>query len=161
MEYEDYEINVDTLLLLPIDYNKTKVIEKGDVFIDKCSTLSIIKKSCLFFGSSYEGRKAAIKYLIGIDMKVPILIEESRNIIFFPTASCVNQNSIWVSYQNLLKYSKLNDFSTVLYFKKNKSYKIDVKYKLVDNQVIRCMKLNTFLGKRKSFIENDSFDINF
>lgn len=152
MEYEDYEINVDTLLLLPIDYNKTKVIEKGDVFIVKCSTLSIIKKSCLFFGSSYEGRKAAIKYLIGIDMKVPILIEESRNIIFFPTASCVNQNSIWVSYQNLLKYSKKNEFSTILYFENNKKIVIEVKYNLIDNQVIRCLKLDTILLKRKKII---------
>ena len=152
MEYEDYEINVDTLLLLPIDYNKTKVIEKGDVFIVKCSTLSIIKKSCLFFGSSYEGRKAAIKYLIGIDMKVPILIEESRNIIFFPTASCVNQNSIWVSYQNLLKYSKKNEFSTILYFENNKKIVIEVKYNLIDNQVIRCLKLDNILLKRKKII---------
>ena len=152
MEYEDYEINVDTLLLIPIDYNKTKVIEKGDVFIVKCSTLSIIKKSCLFFGSSYEGRKAAIKYLIGIDMKVPILIEESRNIIFFPTASCVNQNSIWVSYQNLLKYSKKNEFSTILYFENNKKIVIEVKYNLIDNQVIRCLKLDTILLKRKKII---------
>ena len=94
-------------------------------------------------------------------MKVPILIEESRNIIFFPTNSCINRNSIWVSYQNLLKYSKLNDFSTILYFRKNKNYKIDVKYKLVDNQVIRCMKLNTFLGKRKNFVDNDSYDFDF
>ena len=152
MEYEDYEINVDTLLLIPIDYNKTKVIEKGDVFIVKCSTLSIIKKSCLFFGSSYEGRKAAIKYLIGIDMKVPILIEESRNIIFFPTTSCVNQNSIWVSYQNLLKYSKKNEFSTILYFENNKKIVIEVKYNLIDNQVIRCLKLDTILLKRKKII---------
>ena len=85
-------------------------------------------------------------------MKVPILIEESRNIIFFPTASCVNQNSIWVSYQNLLKYSKKNEFSTILYFENNKKIVIEVKYNLIDNQVIRCLKLDTILLKRKKII---------
>lgn len=152
MDYFEYEINMETLLMIPIDRNKTKVIEKGNSFIVNCSTLSIIKKSCLFFGSSYEGRKNATKHLIGIDMKVPILIEESRNIIFFPTASCVNQDSIWISYQNLLKYSKKNDFSTVLYFDNNIKIEVDVKYNLIDNQVIRCLKLDTILVKRKKIV---------
>ena len=154
MEFSDYEINADTLILIPIDNNKTKVIEIDDTFVVKCSTLSIIKKSCLFFGCSYEGRREAVKNLIGIDMKVPILIEESRNIIFFPTTSCIKRNSIWISYQNLLKYIKFNEFSTVLCFYNNRKIKVDVKYNLIDNQVIRCLKLDTILSKRKMIIKD-------
>ena len=161
MELDEYEINAETLLIIPYSKEKSKVYEYNEEFIVNMTSLDIIKHSCLYFGCTYEGRRESVKSFIGIDMKVPILIEESRNIIFFPTNSCVNKNSIWVSYQNLLKYSKFNDFSTFLYFRKNKSYKIDVKYKLIDNQVIRCMKLNTFLGKRKNFIENDNFDLEF
>ena len=112
------------------------------------------KKSCLFFGCSYEGRREAVKDLIGIDMKVPILIEESRNIIFFPTNSCVKRNSIWISYQNLLKYTKFNEFSTVLYFCNKRKIKVDVKHNLIDNQVIRCLKLDTILSKRKMIIKD-------
>jgi len=161
LELNEYEINAETLLIIPFGKGKSKVYEYNEEFVINMSSLDIIKHSCLYFGCSYEGRKDSAKSFIGVDMKVPIIIEESRNIIFFPTNSCINKNSIWVSYQNLLKYYKLNDFSTILYFKKNKSYKVDVKYKLVDNQVIRCMKLNTFLCKRKNFIENDNVDINF
>ena len=161
MELNEYEINAETLLIMPYGKNQSKVFEYDGEFIVNMTSLDIIKHSCLYFGCTYEGRKESVKSFIGVDMKVPILIEESRNIIFFPTNSCINRNSIWVSYQNLLKYSKLNDFSTILYFRKNKNYKIDVKYKLVDNQVIRCMKLNTFLGKRKNFVDNDSFDFDF
>ena len=154
MEFDDYEINAETLVLIPIDNKKTKVVEKNDTFLINASTLSIIKKSCLFFGCSYDGRREAVRHLIGIDMKVPILIEESRNIIFFPTSSCVNKNSIWISYKNLLKYTKFNEFSTVLFFLEKKKLKIDVKYNLIDNQVIRCLKLETLLSKRK-MIMND------
>ena len=161
MELNEYEINAETLLILPYGKNQSKVYEYNEEFIVNMASLDIIKHSCLYFGCTYEGRRESVKAFIGVDMKVPILVEESRNIIFFPTNSCVNKNSIWVSYQNLLKYSKLNDFSTVLYFHKNKRYKIDIKYKLVDNQVVRCMKLNTFLGKRKNFVENDSLDLDF
>jgi len=154
MEFDEYEINADTLLIIPVDKNKVKVIEKNETFLVNSSTLSIIKKSCLFFGCSYDGRRDAVKYLIGVDMKVPVIIEESRNIIFFPTSSCVNRNSIWISYQNLLRYTKFNEFSTVLYFQGKKKIKIDIKYNLIDNQVIRCLKLETLLIKRKKVITN-------
>lgn len=151
----NYEINVETLLILPYEKGKSKVYEYDGEYIVNLSPLSIIKNSCLYFGCSYEGRKEGIKTMIGVDMKVPILIEESKNIIFFPTSSCVNRSSIWVSYQNLLKYSKINEFSTVLYFRNNRSIKIDTKYNLIDNQVIRCIKLETLLVRRKNFIKNE------
>lgn len=151
---KDYEINAETLILIPMHNRKTKVVEINDSFIVNNSTLNIIKDSCMFFGCSYEGRKDAVKNLIGVDMKVPILLEESRNIIFFPTASCVKRNSIWISYQNLLKYTKFNDFSTILYFQGKKKIKIDIKYNLIDNQVVRCLKLDTLLMKRKMVISD-------
>lgn len=151
-ELNNYEINADTLLIIPISSGKSKVVETGSTFFVKNSSLDIIKRSCLFFGCSYDGRRDAIKNLIGVDMKVPIVIEESRNIIFFPTASCVKRNSIWISYQNLLKYTKFNEFSTVLNFRDNVSIKVDVKCNLIDNQVVRCLKIDTILSKRKMIV---------
>ena len=35
-------------------------------------------------GKQREGRKEAVKNMLNIDLKVPILIEDSNNIIFFP-----------------------------------------------------------------------------
>lgn len=152
----DYEINIETLLIIPYSNGKSKVYEyEGEYIIDQ-TTINVIKHSCIFFGCTFEGRKDAVKNILGIDMKVPILIEDTKNIIFFPVSSCINKNSIWISYSNLLKYSKLNEFSTVLYFRNNKKLKVDVKYNLIDNQVIRCIKLESLLLKRKHFIKNES-----
>lgn len=150
-----YEINVETLLILPLGKGKSRVYEYDSEYEVNMSPLAIIKNSCLYFGSSYEGRKDAIKSMIGIDMKVPIVIEDGKNIIFFPTSSCINRSSIWISYQNLLKFSKIDEFSTVLYFRGNKSIKVNIKYNLIDNQIIRCIKLDTLLLKRKNFIKNE------
>lgn len=150
-----YEINVETLLIIPLGKNKSKVYEYDSEYEVNMSPLAIIKNSCLYFGSSYEGRRDAVKEIIGIDMKVPIIVEDGRNIIFFPTSSCINRNSIWISYQNLLKYSKVDEFSTVLYFNGNKSIKVNTKYNLIDNQIIRCIKLDTLLLKRKNFIKSE------
>ena len=92
-------------------------------------------------------------------MKVPILIEDSKNIIFFPISNCVHKNSIWISYQNLVKYTKLDELSTVLYFQNNKQLVVDVKYNLIDNQVIRCAKLDTMLNKRRNFLKKENWII--
>lgn len=155
MEIDQYEINGDTILIEPIGKSKSKVYEGDISYIVNMSPLRIIKHSCLYFGCSYEGRKEGTKAIIGVDMKVPIVIEDSRNIIFFPTSSCIHTDSIWISYQNLLKYSRLDPFSSMLYFKNSRSMKVDTKYSLIDNQIIRCIKLETLLIKRKNFIKNE------
>lgn len=157
MELNSYEINNDTLVLIPFGKGKTKVYEGDKEFVIKKSSLRIIEDSCLFFGSSYEGRKSGTKSLLGIDMKVPIVIEDVRNTIFFPVSSCVRENSIWISYQNLLKYSKFNDLVTILYFKNHVNIRIGCKFCLFDNQFIRCMKLEKILLNRKKFIEKEPF----
>ena len=153
---DNYEINSETLVIVPYESDKSKVYEYDDEFIVKMSPLSIIKNSCLFFGSTFDGRKAASKSMLGIDRKVPVIIEDSRNIIFFPVSSCINRSSIWISYQNLLKYSKLSVLTSNLYFKNNMNLKLDVKYNLIDNQIMRCVKMDILLEKRKKFCNNIS-----
>ena len=155
---DDYEINLETLLIIPFGNGKSKIFEFDRDFIINKVSLDVIKESCLFFGCSYDGRKEASKEILNIDMKVPILVEESHDIIFFPVTSCINKNSIWISYQNLIKYNKVNDFSTVLFFKGNRKIKIDIRYNLVDNQVIRCLKLKSFINNRKVFFDKMYFD---
>ena len=159
LELLNYEINAETLLILPYDKNKSKVFEIDCEFIVDLTPLTIIKNSCLYFGCSYEGRRDGTKSIIGVDMKVPIIIEESKCIIFFPTSSCINNNSVWISYQNLLKFSKKNKFSTILYFRENIIIEVDVKYNLIDNQIIRCIKLDSLLNKRRNFISSESINI--
>ena len=111
-EVESYIINCETLLILSLNDNSCKVFEFDDVIIVKKSISHIIKDSCLYFGSSLDGRKEGTKSLINCEMKVPIIIEDSQNLIFFPTSSYRNSMNIWVSYNNLLKYSK-NDIHSM------------------------------------------------
>ena len=100
---ESYEINNSTLALIALD-NKTKVIEEErEFFIDKTPS-NILEESCEYFGSSYLGRKIGTKNLIGITHKSPIIIEESREIIFFPTSSPRLNNCSWISLNNIKNF---------------------------------------------------------
>ena len=95
-EENDYIINVETLLILPYGKGRSIVYEMDETLIINLDILQIIKNSCLFFGSSLEGRKEGTKYLINCEMKVPIIVEDSKLIIFFFTSSMAVQVSFRV-----------------------------------------------------------------
>lgn len=150
MELDDYEINFETLIVEPVDEDNSIVYEIHNEFIVHKSCISILKDSCLFFGSSFDGRIECTKRFLDCKMKVPIIIEESNNMIFFPTTSIKNHKCMWISYKNLLKYSRKDNFSTVLYFKENRNIEVKIRYNIIDNQIIRCIKLESLWNKRKS-----------
>ena len=103
---EDYEIGLNTVAIVPLDENTSRVYEDEDEYIVKKSANSIIKSNCEFYGSSYEGRCIGTKYLTGIKSKFPIIIEESRNIIFFPTSSTREKQSTWLALSKIKKYQR-------------------------------------------------------
>ncbi len=148
-EINNYIVNYETLLLIPDGEMKTKVFEMEEEFVVKRNIMDIIKDSCLFFGSSFEGRKEGTKSLLKCGIKVPIIIEDSRNLILFPTLSFKNENNIWVVYNNLLDYKKYDLENTLFLFKNNNDIKVNVRFNIVDNQVVRCLKLDTIIRKRK------------
>lgn len=148
---EDYIINCETLLIMPYGDGISKVYEFDEILIVTSDVLTIIKNSCLYFGSSLSGRQAGTKSLMNCDVKVPIIVEDSSNMIFFPTNSHRNPDCYWISYNNLLKYTKSSNINSLLYFKQNNKIEIDIKYNIIDNQVIRCIKLEAIINKRKKY----------
>jgi len=145
---KEYEINSTTLAILPINNNKSIVYEETEEYIVEKSSNSIIKENCQFYGSSYEGRCVGTKALTGIKTKYPIIIEESRNIIFFPTSSTRTKQSSWIALNKIKTYSKNNDQSKIL-FKNDKKINLDISYYSLDNQVCRATMLKSKLYERK------------
>ena len=150
-ELDDYIINCETLIIMPYDDNKSRVYEYDEEFIVKKNVTSIVRDSCLYFGSSLAGRREGTKALINCEIKVPIIIEDSQNLIIFPTSSYRNTKNMWISYNNLLKYNKNDINSTLLYFKQDNKIIVNVRYNIIDNQIIRCIKLEALISKRKNY----------
>ncbi len=145
---EEYEINSSTLAIVPIDDSTSKIYEEETSYIVKKSSNSIIKKNCEFYGSSYQGRCIGTKSLTGIKSKYPIIIEESRNIIFFPTTSSRTQQSTWIALNKIKKYTKNNMVSRVL-FKNDLLLDVDISLYSLENQIIRATMLKSKLYERK------------
>ena len=92
--------------------------------------------------------KQITKRLINIRSKSPIIIEESRDIIFFPLKSIRDKCNIWISFNNLERYVKSDD-KTIFYFKNKKEVTIDFSYYIIDNQVTRSLMLDYEVKKRR------------
>ena len=144
----NYEINYDTQLLLPINSNQTKVIENDDEYIIDNTTLNVLEHSSEYFGSSYEGRKEGTKKLLGITHKSPIIIEESRKIIFFPTTSPDNYNCIWINLEKIDKYFKIEKKKSAIKFKNGDIMHFDISYGSLSNQILRATRLKYILEER-------------
>ena len=144
----NYEINNDTLAIIPMDNYKSRIIEKNKEFIVDETPIKIIENSCQYFGSSYQGRFMGTKKLIGVTHKAPIIIEESREIIFFPTNSPRLYECTWISLKNLNNYKRNNDASEIL-FNNGNLLNLDISYGSLDNQVLRAARLESVLRLRK------------
>ena len=142
-----YEINCDTLALIPVSEKETKIIERNNIFNFNNSVMNIIENSCEYFGSSYLGRHEGTKKLIGITHKAPIIIEESKNLIYFPTTSPRLEKCIWIALNNIKTYERKNG-KTELQFINNQKLRLDISFGSLDNQVLRATKLESVLRKR-------------
>ena len=147
-----YEIDLSTVMLVGLDDIKTKIITMDNEFILDIDSKKIIDNSCKFFGSSLNDRVNMTKRLINIKSKSPIIIEESRDIIFFPLKSIRDKCNIWISFNNLEKFVKSED-KTIFYFKGNKQVEIDFSYYIIDNQVTRSLMLDYEVKKRRESLK--------
>ncbi len=145
---EEYEINSSTLAIVPIDDNCSKVYEEEVEYVVNKNVHKIIDYNCKFYGSSYRGRCEGTKYLTGIKSKFPIIIEESRNLIFFPTSSVRNSENLWVSL-NKIKGYKANFYGTTIEFQNDQKIEVPVSFYSIENQYCRAVMLKAKLYELK------------
>ena len=147
-----YEIDLSTLMLIGIDDETTKIVTSENEFIIRESCKKIMDNSCKFFGSSLTDRIKATNRIVKMASKTPIVVEDTRNIIFFPLRSTREKNNIWISFNNLDTYSK-DDNKTVLIFKNGKKINLNFSYYIIDNQVTRSLMLDYEINIRRKSLE--------
>ena len=145
---DQYFINDDTLILIPLEKNITKIFETNNSFIIKKNIMDIVDESCQYFGSSYRGRYIGSKSLLKMDYKLPIIVEEMKEIIIFPTCSPRQDDCCWINLQNVENYEKHNQH-TIVYFKNKVSSDLDISYGSFENQIFRSTMLLMTLKRRK------------
>lgn len=148
-EFDYYYVNKATCAIIPIGKDKSQVIEYDNSFIVNKASKVIIDDSCKYFGSSYQGRLDGSRKMLNMNYKLPIVIEEFNNLIFFPTSSPRFKECIWISLNNIKSYSKEGIYSKII-FLEDAYYDLEISYHSLENQIFRAALLDSLLHKRKN-----------
>lgn len=145
-----YEISKGTLAILPNEKNSSVVYEDDDRYIIKQTPFEIMEESCKYFGSTYEGRKDGAKEMLGAEYKVPIVIEDSSNLIVFPTTSPLSEDCVWISLKRVEKIEKIDSNNTKIIFDNKTEIIVDSSYRTIENQLSRASRLDLILRNHKN-----------
>ena len=148
---KEYSINKNTLAILPFGDNKSIIYEKDDCFLVNTKPNKIMDDSCRYYGSSMEGRLKGTDNLIGISYKAPIIIEENKPLVFFPTSSPRLKKCAWISLNNISKYY-YDDISnkSIIKFFNEETIAFSMSYNILNNQVLKANRLEYVLRNRKT-----------
>lgn len=128
-------INGKTLIIYYNNFNTVMINTDGKIIINGNYIRSILNKSCIFYGSSLNGRLKGSKDLLKCRYKLPIIISESNRLIFFP----VNKY-FWINF-NMIESFEKKENHTIITFKNGYKRSIFVSYRVVNNQMLKCSRL--------------------
>ena len=128
-------ISGKTLIICYDNFNTVMINTDGKIIINGNFIRSILNKSCIFYGSSLNGRLKGSKDLLKCRYKLPIIISESNRLIFFP----VNKY-FWINF-NMIESFEKKENHTIITFKNGYKRSIFVSYRVVNNQMLKCSRL--------------------
>lgn len=143
----NYEINEETYAVISSDIGKTQIIEKNNDYIINNDAYKVMDESCKYYGSSYKGRLEAAKILLDCSYKLPILVEESSVLIFFPIKSSLLDDCCWINVNSIYNIEKIDNKSQIT-FKNGKKMIFDISKLSLENQIYRSTKLESIIFKR-------------
>ncbi|MDZ5713047.1 competence protein ComK [Jeotgalibacillus haloalkalitolerans] len=113
---ETYTVSTNTMILEPRvedgSLTGTIIHEKGRLpFSVDMKPMEIMEHSCLYYFSSYEGRKTSSRFLTNFSHKPPIVVDPISDIYFFSTHSDSNKKNYWIALNHVVSMEKNDDLS--------------------------------------------------
>ena len=149
-----YEISKGTLAIVPNEDNNSLVYEDNERYIIDQKPYQIMEESCKYFGSTYKGRKDSAKSMLGAEYKVPIIVEDTNNLIVFPTTSPTSDDCVWISLKRVKNIEKVDPFNTRVIFDNDREIIVPSSFRSVENQLSRASRLDVIIRKR---LKNDNY----
>lgn len=145
----NYEINTNTLALIPLGKKKTIVYENHDCYIIEEKISKIMDQNCKYYGSSIDGRVQGTYSLTGFTYKAPIIVQEDKEIIFFPTCSPRLKECSWIGLHNINKiFSK--DEKCLVEFINKECLEFECSSRIMNNQYLKSLSLKNAFKNRKN-----------
>lgn len=146
----EYEFNKGTLAIIPNGKESSLIYEDESRYIIEDNPLNIMEVSCKYFGSSFDGRIQGAKDILGAEYKVPIIIEDSNNLVVFPTSSPRSNDCCWISLNRVDNIYRIDNDNTKIVFDNEREIIVPCSFRSIENQFSRASRLKTVLHKRKN-----------
>jgi len=147
MDIDTYEINKETCAIINLNNKVSQIIEKDQEYLLPKRTFEVMEDSCAYYGSSFEGRIKGTKMVLGSNYKLPIVIEDSNDIIFFPTSGANNEKCSWIALNKVSKYEAYKGYTKVT-FTSGKVIILKMTVTSFEMQLLRAARLQTLIKQR-------------
>ena len=135
-----YILNKNTLFIY-FDGKNTIINELSTEFSFSNNILKkILENSCIYYGSSLKGRMEGSKNLINSKYRLPIIISDKNNLIFFPINGAKKNEIIWFNFNMIKIYIKEKNFVKII-FNNNYEQQFMISYTIFNNQMLKCSRL--------------------
>ena len=134
----NYIINKNTNFLF-FDGNNTLINEVNNQLCFKTNVINdILNNSFIYYGSTLKGRIISCKKLINSYYKIPVIISEKNNLLFF----YINDNNLiyWFNFLNIKDYYK-KDKKLIVEFINDFKLVLNISYSVFHNQILKCSRL--------------------
>lgn len=148
-------------VLAQLDNNgnlSTCVLEEETEYMIDYSPSKLIDYSCRFFGSSLKGRQDGTRDICGITHKVPISIDPSSGMYFFPTSSPSSPKCSWIAHSHIDQLNRAGNHCTEIIFKTGKKVTLEISFGSLINQVQRTAQFRYLLDSRIKFLKQRDDD---
>ncbi|HAM1829445.1 TPA: competence protein [Listeria monocytogenes] len=149
-----YEVNPHTMIIFPKKSGSivySEIYEVDSHYTSKFTPFELIKTSCNFFGSSYEGTK----HLIGVTHKPPIIIDPVTSTYVFPTVAPSSTECIWIFPQHIKDYHAIGFNHTLITFSNMETFEIDMSLASFNNQIARTSMLHMKFSQKMRIMESN------
>ncbi len=107
----------------------------------------IISGWCMMHGSTMRGRQDACRQIFGWHQKVPVLISEISQEIWFPIAGERAEDNVWICYDGVFSFHRNSDCETGLSLVCGLEADITCNVRTVRMQMKRCEQLCAYLNE--------------
>lgn len=153
-EAKNFVINGDTMAVLPVKEENqlySKILEISGERIVPIRPYHVVDQSCHYYGSSFKGRVEGSKKLLGMNKKVPIVVDPANSLYFFPTHSPIRHECAWLSHAHISRFLKAESNCTEVIFHNGQKMVMDISYSSFAFQFFKTAHLRTIISSRVEY----------
>ena len=145
-------MNYATILFSPkIDgYGRlyTEILEKDHLFLVGMSPTDLMDANLNYYGSSLKGASDGASMILDGVSVTPILVNERRDIYWFPSKSPSKEDCVWFALHHIKHYHSLGERKTMVTFNNGCTIDIGISYNSFDMKVKQTYKLKKKMDER-------------